>query len=839
MYFVITYKEYCEAMGETYEGTTPNWFYRIQHQAIETIRKEIVDVLIFPKNSAMLHNLKPQWMPMVIQGISRQIFYTYNNEYFLNNGAFANRSYSQTQYGEGPVNEAAYQNAIGMVCTPALNSFLGTGWLCKKMGVKFDKDKYYVKYAPSYKDVNWGQIGGNIIDQLDLIDYLADHYVVFNDFFEFKNTTIHNFESVDANIAVLTEAIGSKQDNLKGLATYAANRTLVTDAEGNVIWGEGIGASEWGKISGTISNQKDLQEALDKKQAKVFYGSFPLGYTPVDNDILVTKASEGEGQYLKTIAKDATNKIITIKDQDDVETSFPYGASSTQKQSDWAQTDSTAVDFIKNKPDLSVYAKEDDLEKEVTNRQDAVSQCLADAKTYANTSVSTEKARAEAAEGTISSNLSNEVSNRQSADTTLNTAITTEASNRQSADNTLQSNINTVSSNLTTEIANRGSADTALGGRIDTVDAKFSSYLPLGGGTMSGNLNMSKNQINMSGGAIKNVAAASDDDAVPLKYIKNNFILQSAPDGTTIKYDSGVLKAIIPAVMTLKGQKTSVSDLPTGAADGDVWFVKPSGATSSEMYVWIAASSAWVNVGSTTIDLSAYETTSHASSTYATISNLNTVSSQVTTNTDNIAKKQDKLSTEQLTAVNSGITASLVTGLDSHLVDTDIHVTAKEKADWTALETSKQDTITDLADIRSGAEKGAKSIQLLTVEPGSKQPYNFATHFTFTPDANQINGLIYTVTLDNNQTAKTWPVTIPGATTSTAGLMNASDKTKLDSITPSDLATKAEVNAKLDATKCTYSTTAPTTAITDGGVHIVYLETEPTTKYDGYIYFIK
>lgn len=34
-------------------------------------------------------------------------------------------------------------------------------------------------------------------------------------------------------------------------------------------------------------------------------------------------------------------------------------------------------------------------------------------------------------------------------------------------------------------------------------------------------------------------------------------------------------------------------------------------------------------------------------------------------------------------------------------------------------------------------------------------------------------------------------------------------------------------------------TTAPTAAITDGGVHIVYLTSEPTTKYDGYIYLIK
>ena len=36
----------------------------------------------------------------------------------------------------------------------------------------------------------------------------------------------------------------------------------------------------------------------------------------------------------------------------------------------------------------------------------------------------------------------------------------------------------------------------------------------------------------------------------------------------------------------------------------------------------------------------------------------------------------------------------------------------------------------------------------------------------------------------------------------------------------------------------TFQTTAPTEAITDGGIHIVYLSSEPATKYDGYIYLI-
>ena len=45
-------------------------------------------------------------------------------------------------------------------------------------------------------------------------------------------------------------------------------------------------------------------------------------------------------------------------------------------------------------------------------------------------------------------------------------------------------------------------------------------------------------------------------------------------------------------------------------------------------------------------------------------------------------------------------------------------------------------------------------------------------------------------------------------------------------------------DTKLDATKCTFTTTAPTADNTDGGVHIVYLTSEPGTKYNGYIYLI-
>ena len=62
--------------------------------------------------------------------------------------------------------------------------------------------------------------------------------------------------------------------------------------------------------------------------------------------------------------------------------------------------------------------------------------------------------------------------------------------------------------------------------------------------------------------------------------------------------------------------------------------------------------------------------------------------------------KQNALDTAQTAAVNSGITGTKVTGYDTHVSDTDIHVTASDKTAWN----SKQDGLsqTQLAAVNSG-----------------------------------------------------------------------------------------------------------------------------------------
>lgn len=84
------------------------------------------------------------------------------------------------------------------------------------------------------------------------------------------------------------------------------------------------------------------------------------------------------------IVIDETNRVISI-DTDVVQERLTAGNNITiednvisataepQVQADWAQSDSEAVDYIKNKPDLSVYATQTDLTNGLATKQDVIS----------------------------------------------------------------------------------------------------------------------------------------------------------------------------------------------------------------------------------------------------------------------------------------------------------------------------------------------------------------------------------------------------------------------------------------------------------------------------------
>ena len=119
-------------------------------------------------------------------------------------------------------------------------------------------------------------------------------------------------------------------DVKSGSAT--AGQVLTADGNGSASWQDvGGDAAVWGNITGTLSNQTDLANALDGKQN------------------LINLSNKLSASYVSGLANVATSG--SYNDLTD-KPSIP----AAQVQSDYAQTNSSAVDYIKNKPDLSVYA---------------------------------------------------------------------------------------------------------------------------------------------------------------------------------------------------------------------------------------------------------------------------------------------------------------------------------------------------------------------------------------------------------------------------------------------------------------------------------------------------
>ena len=97
---------------------------------------------------------------------------------------------------------------------------------------------------------------------------------------------------------------------------------------------------------------------------------------------------------------------------------------------------------------------------------------------------------------------------------------------------------------------------------------------------------------------------------------------------------------------------------------------------------------------------------------------------------------QEKLTEVQMNAVNSGITTQLVSLYSDHVADTTIHVTEQNKTTWN----NKQDAISDLDTIRSGASAGATAVQ------PNDMTTAISTHNTSSQAHTDIRGLITTET---------------------------------------------------------------------------------------------
>lgn len=118
-------------------------------------------------------------------------------------------------------------------------------------------------------------------------------------------------------------------------------------------------------------------------------------------------------------------------------------------------------------------------------------------------------------------------------------------------------------------------------------------------------------------------------------------------------------------------------------------------------------------------------------------------------------------------AIDSGINSTKVGNYDAHIADTDIHVTTSDKSTWNG----KQDAISDLSDIRSGASAGATAVQ----------PGDLATVAT----TGSYNDLINKPTIPAAQVNSDW-----NASSGVAQILNKPDL--------SVYATQSDLNGKQD-----------------------------------------
>jgi len=157
-----------------------------------------------------------------------------------------------------------------------------------------------------------------------------------------------------------------------------------------------------------------------------------------------------------------------------------------------------------------------------------------------------------------------------------------------------------------------------------------------------------------------------------------------------------------------------VNSLPTDNIKTNVIYMLRNSQQSGDLYdEYMYINNAWEPIGTSAIEMDNYYTKSETNALPAVASGI--TASKVTGYDSHVANtevhitaaerstwngKQNALDTAQTAAVNSGVNATKVTGYDTHVADTVVHVTASDKTAWNA----KQDGLsqTQLNAVNSG-----------------------------------------------------------------------------------------------------------------------------------------
>lgn len=175
----------------------------------------------------------------------------------------------------------------------------------------------------------------------------------------------------------------------------------------------------------------------------------------------------------------------------------------------------------------------------------------------------------------------------------------------------------------------------------------------------------------------------------------------------------------IGTVFNVKGRVDTVAQLPqTGNKVGDLYLVGLETDPDLQEYAWLSFedSARWERLGTTT-----------TSSAFSALTGSPYDNAQLKQALD---AKQATLTTGQLNAANSGITSTKVTkydGYEATITDAQEDIT-QNMADIASLQTSKQDTVSDLATIRSGAAAGATAVQPSAITDMETKTHASATY---------------------------------------------------------------------------------------------------------------
>ena len=446
-----------------------------------------------------------------------------------------------------------------------------------------------------------------------------------------------------------------------------------------------------------------------------------------------------------------------------------------QQQADWNQSTTTAVDFIKNKPDLTVYA---------TKVGAATSGNFAALDSNGNLTDSGHKHSDYKTKQTAKS------SPAASGNTLAFIDTVTQNENGEITATKKNVTIDSALSSTSTNPVQNKAVDAALSGKADKATN-------LTGAT--------KTKITYNSQGIVTAGADLVASDIP------NLDASKITTGTLPVDRGGTGASTVEGARTnldvysksevdarLSGRVEVVSALPTTGETGVIYYVGPTGSGSDqyEEYIWTkeqgASTESWIKVGEPTIDLSGYKTKQTAktspSASGDTLSFIDTISQN---------ENGEITSTKKNVTIDSALSSTSTNPVQNKAVQSAISTINTNKADKVSGATSGNFAALDANG--NLTDSGHKHSDYKTKQTAKSDPTASGTTIT----------AIATISQDANGVITATKKTIQSASGTQDGVMSSSHYTKLEGISTGANKVEASTtngNIKIDGTETTVYT---------------------------------